>query len=1655
MKRPIQAEEDIDLASPHHSDPENLGLVGKRARSGDIQEVMELSDEPEVAVHQAVDRLAEQHGSRWAVVDDGGAKCTYRELQERSRLLAGALARQMTSSIAHNHASDDQMAVDSDQADFGVLGVLMLRSCEWVAMTLASSRLRMPLLALSGDLNSPEEQQRNREALAEHVPKVLVAERALLHSVELPIPPQTQVIEWETLAAMIKQEPVVPTLPNDLTRSPDEVVYWVYTGGTTSASKCVAVTHRMVLHELKIYPEVSPIKETDRVLHQSSAYWGATALGLLDIPWCCGACLVLTKGTGKPQEVADAIEKYKITVIGVVPSVLEALDESACQSIRIVFTWGEALAPHVVARWAPRASLLDLLIATEYWLVLYADHRQAHAGFRPVPGAQLTLKSPDQTDSSASSEAVQEVGPGEVGELFLAGPMVSSVGYKSAALNAGVFVDLKIGPEGKSVRHFRTRDLARIKHDGSLEYCGRADGFAKVGGRWLDLAAIERKLLAAGSVQAALVWDEKAKERHAAVKITATSTDAAGASKQKSLAARAGDLRRLLPRDTKLHILSEMPMNPATGKINRRELIKWLSSATEGCKAHQASSEVVRMRFALAVGQQLATLAGVRGALQLPVTFAVAPGLVEVPGQSVGLVDSLPSGLAWLINSWVHWYRAAVRCLRSWELVALPFVMLLLLDNAGSGLSKFWNLAAAPARGTLPLAILMVRFSSPSTLTLLVAAGRAFARKRCGEGGKSFPWTFWLGFPQLAYNSFRFREPTTAKSEREARAVVTGILKEITKLEAKEYKSTAELPSLSRCAYCSAFYPDSNSGEWWQGKWYCTDCSVGWAEYNKRRQAEQRKKNEQQGSAPSTPAVTPRSTASVEGSCSGAASATEFAAAAAASGSAVSSASDASPPITPRSSAFESALPTPRSSAASLASSNWTRGTPAPPECSEIDFGDAEITAAATAAKLALSAGTYIPIAVMSAGAEATVAAAPAAAVSVTLSPVARLVERVTGIDTREAEASLASLESLKVIALVSALRRDLKLDVAPAEVTKCEDLQALEALCEAAKPISTDNDDDRGAATAKDPLAEGAIAPVPRKLSTIPRFWRAPVGWLLRLDEMPEELPMMIACRALVRRHAAFRALPPNGVGEELYDELCNDCACNIAVLQKFFGVLPPKEEDIDGGGGTHRLVHRAGRGLWEAWTQVKCLPPNGRGPAEDGSVQPEEMANFKFMHFAAPADLREESLNRARTRGFKFPGAIGVLILDGDGDEEMPPPGRVPLFPGAYLHIAVNHAVSDAASIVPMVTDLIGLHRAAREVLAKQPVLPEHYIQNSATSSAASAAASDSGLPKSSSAASLVSAASGSFQSMETGSSVPKEPNPSSVPGSSPSGAACSTSQGPDSKGQEAMANSQSSSSSSGSKLKHHIVEALAVAALEAAQLPKAPGLEVQEARLKGAILMEDMLATAQDFAHNACNPSRHGYDHYLRLCSGACQIMEVASVSLGIPADHLMLAIVGMGFAVMAGHDKVKLSFIAPIRDGRFDGQAVGNLGAVRHLTLYMGGGRSLGACALDLSTRLRQREWDLADILNDDGDRIFMNIRSLPIFEGAQAVIEPINTNFGPSKNVRNICEMFADQEHPRQWTLWMGIRHDWSGSALAQSVRDVLWGLATNPLKKCC
>eukprot|EP00927_Polykrikos_kofoidii_P042626 TRINITY_DN36659_c0_g1_i1.p1 TRINITY_DN36659_c0_g1~~TRINITY_DN36659_c0_g1_i1.p1 ORF type:complete len:1588 (+),score=250.17 TRINITY_DN36659_c0_g1_i1:219-4766(+) len=1447
------------------------------------------------SLHEAFDEQARRNAERPAVEDDLGVSWTYAELESVSLSMALGITELLHSFCGETLATRERLGLPP-------VALLMPRSCSWVATCIACMRLGLPVLGLSGDLKSQEEERRNQEAILEHKPVLFVVDEVLCGAAATAIAAAskvgTRVVETGVLMGKSQSQPA-SSRPQPLRtrRSPDDALYLCYTGGTTSASKCVVVTHRMALHELVVYPQIAPLQCSDRILHQSSVYWGATAFGIFDISWACGGCLVLTEAGAGPAEVTRKIRHFRATVVGIVPSVLDALEQNDCPSLRVVLTWGEALAASTVTRWQKQAHVLDLLIATEYWLVLVADHSKAlqlgqesckTVGFRPVLGTQLTLLPPThdtQEDNGRRVDAVP-LGEGEVGELYIAGPMVSQIGYSNSERNDGAFVDLPIGPNGAPVRHFRTRDLARKRKDGTLEYCGRADGFAKVGGKWLDLASVERQLVSAGCKEASLVWDEQGKRRHAAVVL-----DTVGrVGKRRSFAEHVATLQRLLPPETQLHVLPVLPKNPSTGKVHRRRVLEHAVAA--GSPADSASSNPFpweEARYALRWGFRVGARVGVRGPTLAPFAWQVAPGLVSPLRGSLAVAEGTRNA----VSSLVSWHRACGRHASKRAIAALPYVVLLLLDAHATGLRRFADLLDRPL-GLLGTAFMICCVATPWLLSLLAAAGATRAQR--ARGGSGWLWVFWSGFPLLAdqwYNDRwssvgrRASLQTLAKDFKD----VIGVMRKAVVRERDELggdKNHLLSLKLIRCAYCHMW---SSDGTLWNEALYCPWCTQGWNEYILERGAAEKKE----------PPV------------------------GAEQGVAVKSARAANALASPE--IVEGVQST------QGGQDGWRPGL------NELDFSDQEVDAAFAGSSAASSFHSCDGSVVATAGLRST-------------TPVARLVERYGGISAVEPSTSLESMESLKVIALVSALRRELGIGLAALDVVKCATLEDLELLCArttAAVP-NVDTCDIEADSAGACPSADATIDAVAPERSwaiyAIPQFWQAPVGWLIRLDEVPDCDAMRAACCALVRRHAALRARPYATAGDSALAQLCNQAAPVLDVLRALLG-----------GTVGRRFAAKAGAGFLAAWPRIVELPPCKQPRSEM------DLAHFEYIQFATASELKQAAWLRARSRGFKPPASIAVLVLKRDNskacdENDSNASAAASLGLGvdeddvAFLHVAVNHAASDAASIVPIVTDLLELHRAARSLL--------------------------------------------------------------------------STMRSPKTLGE------------------------LATLALERAALPPAPnGLALSQSRLAATLLCRDT-DDSLDLSYNCFFVRRRGCDHYVRLRAGAVRMLEIGTVVIGIPLDHLFVAVIAVAFAEIAHRDDVRLSLTVPMRDGMGEGQSVGNFASSRHLLLRIAG-RSLLAVCLELSQRIRRREWSGYDVMDSSDDRVYINLRGIPKFDGAAPVMEKVNTGRFTSGSVKNIMEMFVDQETDKSWALSIGIQHDLDGNAFARALRRAVQATVASPL----
>ncbi len=296
----------------------------------------------------------------------------------------------------------------------------------------------------------------------------------------------------------------------------NNLAYVIYTSGSTGKPKGVMIEHHSVINRTKWMQKRYPIGENDVIL-QKTPYTFDVSVGELFWWSMTGAkvCFLTPGGDKDPEEIAKAIEKYKITTMNFVPSMLNIFleqiegkaDLNKLSSLRQVFSIGEALTVSQVESFnrilnsKTGAKLINIYGPTETTVeVSYFDCSTGEK-FDVIP-----IGKPIDNISLLVLDKHNNLLPiGVTGELCISG-----VGVGRGYLNRPELTEEKFlqNPHIHGERMYRSGDLARWLPDGNIEYLGRMDAQVKIRGNRIELGEIENKLLKHNEIKAAVVIDK-------------------------------------------------------------------------------------------------------------------------------------------------------------------------------------------------------------------------------------------------------------------------------------------------------------------------------------------------------------------------------------------------------------------------------------------------------------------------------------------------------------------------------------------------------------------------------------------------------------------------------------------------------------------------------------------------------------------------------------------------------------------------------------------------------------------------------------------------------------------------------------------------------------------------------------------------------------------------------------------------------------------------------------------------------------------------------------------------------------------------------------------------------------------------------------------
>jgi amino acid adenylation domain-containing protein len=357
--------------------------------------------------------------------------------------------------------------------------------------------------------------------------------------------------------------------------TPEDTAYLLFTSGSTGAPKGVPVTHGNAVSFIEFMSARYGVGPDDRL---SQTFDQTFDLSVFDMfmAWSNGACLYAMS----PVDLlapAKFVNRNQLTVWFSVPSVpvhmlrRKTLLPDSLPSLRWSLFCGEPLTQQSAAAWqkaAPNSVVENLYGPTELTIACCLhrwDPMRSPALCRngivpigePYPGLMTAVV----------DEGMNTLGPGQAGELCVAGRQTTPGYWRGAEITAQRFVSLPVSRH-ETRRFYRTGDLVERLPEGDYVFLGRADQQIKVLGHRVELGEIEAVLRKYPGVAhaVALPWPSAPASPDGVVAFVSGDVQDAGGI---MALARMELPPYIVPR--RVFVIPEMPFN-ANGKVDRGEL---------------------------------------------------------------------------------------------------------------------------------------------------------------------------------------------------------------------------------------------------------------------------------------------------------------------------------------------------------------------------------------------------------------------------------------------------------------------------------------------------------------------------------------------------------------------------------------------------------------------------------------------------------------------------------------------------------------------------------------------------------------------------------------------------------------------------------------------------------------------------------------------------------------------------------------------------------------------------------------------------------------------------------------------------------------------------------------------------------------------------
>ncbi|WP_243525734.1 amino acid adenylation domain-containing protein [Bacillus pseudomycoides] len=287
----------------------------------------------------------------------------------------------------------------------------------------------------------------------------------------------------------------------------EDIMYVMYTSGTTGAPKGVVVRQENVLNTLYSLHVDYPLQLNDAYLLKTAFIFDVSVTELFGWFFECGHLAILPPNAEKePESIISAIKNYNVTHLNFSPSMLHSFlnvlsDEqiNILNQIKYLFVAGESFSRDLANKC--NSLLRDVNILNMYGpteATIYASQHKLREDNDVVPiGFPLHNTSMFVLNKQKGIQPI-----GIPGEIYISGQGITNGYLNREELTSEKFIPDSINGRGIM---YQSGDIGRYLPNGEIEFLGRTDEQVKIRGYRIELEEIESILLKHTLVKEAVV----------------------------------------------------------------------------------------------------------------------------------------------------------------------------------------------------------------------------------------------------------------------------------------------------------------------------------------------------------------------------------------------------------------------------------------------------------------------------------------------------------------------------------------------------------------------------------------------------------------------------------------------------------------------------------------------------------------------------------------------------------------------------------------------------------------------------------------------------------------------------------------------------------------------------------------------------------------------------------------------------------------------------------------------------------------------------------------------------------------------------------------------------------------------------------------------